>query len=248
MVAASAALTISGVPFMGPIGAARVGYVDGEYVLNLAVDRRADCKLDLVMAGTARRRADGRIGSPGALRGGDARRRHVRPRSQSRRSSRRSSSSPNWPPRTRAISPPPDHSALEKRRARGHRGRPARRLQDHQEGSPLRRGRCRQGQGARSTSPQSIEAGDGFGRGAGRSRSTTSRPRSSAGTSSTPSTRIDGRDLDHGPPDRRRSRRAAAHPRLGPVHPRRDPGAGRGHARHRRRRAVSSTASKAPTR
>ncbi|HEV7277622.1 MAG TPA: polyribonucleotide nucleotidyltransferase [Devosiaceae bacterium] len=52
MVAASAALTISGVPFMGPIGAARVGYVDGEYVLNLAVDRRADSKLDLVMAGT----------------------------------------------------------------------------------------------------------------------------------------------------------------------------------------------------
>jgi polyribonucleotide nucleotidyltransferase len=52
MVAASAALTISGVPFMGPIGAARVGLVDGEYVLNLAVDRRADSKLDLVMAGT----------------------------------------------------------------------------------------------------------------------------------------------------------------------------------------------------
>jgi polyribonucleotide nucleotidyltransferase len=52
MVAASAALTISGIPFMGPIGAARVGYVDGEYVLNLAVDRRADSKLDLVMAGT----------------------------------------------------------------------------------------------------------------------------------------------------------------------------------------------------
>ena len=34
MVAASAALTFSGVPFMGPIGAARVGYIDGEYVLN----------------------------------------------------------------------------------------------------------------------------------------------------------------------------------------------------------------------
>ncbi|WDR06463.1 polyribonucleotide nucleotidyltransferase [Devosia rhodophyticola] len=53
MVAASAALTISGVPFMGPIGAARVGYVDGEYVLNLPVDRRDDSKLDLVIAGTA---------------------------------------------------------------------------------------------------------------------------------------------------------------------------------------------------
>ncbi len=52
MVAASAALTISGVPFMGPVGAARVGYVDGQYVLNLAVDKRADSKLDLVMAGT----------------------------------------------------------------------------------------------------------------------------------------------------------------------------------------------------
>src|SRR5687768_17117182 len=52
MVAASAALTISGIPFMGPIGAARVGYVDGQYVLNLPVDRRSESKLDLVMAGT----------------------------------------------------------------------------------------------------------------------------------------------------------------------------------------------------
>ncbi len=38
MVAASAALTISGVPFMGPIGGARVGYINGEYVLNPHVD------------------------------------------------------------------------------------------------------------------------------------------------------------------------------------------------------------------
>jgi len=53
MVAASAALTISGVPFMGPIGAARVAYIDGEYVLNPSIDRRSDSKLDLVMAGTA---------------------------------------------------------------------------------------------------------------------------------------------------------------------------------------------------
>ncbi len=53
MVATSAALTISGVPFMGPIGAARVGYIDGEYVLNTPIDKRADSQLDLVMAGTA---------------------------------------------------------------------------------------------------------------------------------------------------------------------------------------------------
>lgn len=52
MVAASAALTISGVPFMGPIGAARVAYIDGAYVLNPSIDRRSESKLDLVMAGT----------------------------------------------------------------------------------------------------------------------------------------------------------------------------------------------------
>jgi polyribonucleotide nucleotidyltransferase len=52
MVAASAALTISGVPFMGPIGAARVGYINGAYVLNPMLDQLADSKLDLVVAGT----------------------------------------------------------------------------------------------------------------------------------------------------------------------------------------------------
>ncbi|HEX2802510.1 MAG TPA: polyribonucleotide nucleotidyltransferase, partial [Sphingomicrobium sp.] len=52
MYAASAALTISGVPFMGPIGAARVGFIDGEYVLNPGSAQLAESKLDLVMAGT----------------------------------------------------------------------------------------------------------------------------------------------------------------------------------------------------
>ena len=53
MVAASAALTISGVPFMGPIAAARVGYIDGQYVVNPSIDQMPDTKLDLVMAGTS---------------------------------------------------------------------------------------------------------------------------------------------------------------------------------------------------
>ena len=53
MVAASAALTISGVPFMGPIGAARVGYINGSYVLNPTTDQVKESKLDLVVAGTA---------------------------------------------------------------------------------------------------------------------------------------------------------------------------------------------------
>ncbi len=52
MVAASAALTISGVPFMGPIGAARVGYKDGEYSLNPSLSDVATGELDLVVAAT----------------------------------------------------------------------------------------------------------------------------------------------------------------------------------------------------
>ncbi len=52
MVGASAALTLSGVPFMGPIAAARVGYVDGEYILNPTDDQVAAGSLDLVVAGT----------------------------------------------------------------------------------------------------------------------------------------------------------------------------------------------------
>ena len=52
MIGASAALTLSGVPFMGPIGAARVGYIGGEYVLNPQVDEMPETKLDLVVAGT----------------------------------------------------------------------------------------------------------------------------------------------------------------------------------------------------
>ena len=53
IVATSAALTLSGVPFMGPIGGARVGYIDGEYKLNPHVDEMPESKLDLVVAGTA---------------------------------------------------------------------------------------------------------------------------------------------------------------------------------------------------
>ena len=52
MVAASAALTLSGIPFMGPIAGARVGYIDGGYVLNPTLDQREDAKLDLIVAGT----------------------------------------------------------------------------------------------------------------------------------------------------------------------------------------------------
>jgi hypothetical protein len=72
MVAASAALTLSGVPFMGPIGAARVGYIDGEYVLN-PLSTRCPSPSSTSSSPAPRRRDDGGIGSQGTLR-----RRHAR--------------------------------------------------------------------------------------------------------------------------------------------------------------------------
>ena len=52
MIGTSAALTISGIPFMGPIGASRVGYIDGEYILNPVLETMQDSQLNLVVAGT----------------------------------------------------------------------------------------------------------------------------------------------------------------------------------------------------
>jgi polyribonucleotide nucleotidyltransferase len=53
LLGASAALAISGMPFLGPIGGARVGYIDGKYVLNPTTTQLATSQLDLVVAGTA---------------------------------------------------------------------------------------------------------------------------------------------------------------------------------------------------
>ena len=52
MIGTSAALTLSGVPFLGPIGGCRVGYIDGQYVLNPRLDELSSSALDLVVAGT----------------------------------------------------------------------------------------------------------------------------------------------------------------------------------------------------
>jgi len=52
LVGTSAALTLSGIPFLGPIGGCRVGYIDGEYVLNPTLDRLPHSELDLIVAGT----------------------------------------------------------------------------------------------------------------------------------------------------------------------------------------------------
>jgi polyribonucleotide nucleotidyltransferase len=52
LVAASAALTLSGIPFMGPVGAAKVGFIEGGYVLNPTIDQIKESKLELIVAGT----------------------------------------------------------------------------------------------------------------------------------------------------------------------------------------------------
>ena len=52
MIGASAALTLSGIPFMGPIGGARIGYINGEYILNPTMDQIQESQLDLMVAGT----------------------------------------------------------------------------------------------------------------------------------------------------------------------------------------------------
>lgn len=52
LIGTSAALTISGLPFLGPIGAARVGFIDGEFVLNPTITQLPDSKLNLIVAGT----------------------------------------------------------------------------------------------------------------------------------------------------------------------------------------------------
>ena len=53
MIAASAALTISGIPFLGPIGAAKVGYIDGQFVLNPTIEQMPNINLELSVAGTS---------------------------------------------------------------------------------------------------------------------------------------------------------------------------------------------------
>ena len=52
MIGASAALTISGLPFLGPVGGARVGYLNGDYILNPTIEEMKETELDLVVAGT----------------------------------------------------------------------------------------------------------------------------------------------------------------------------------------------------
>jgi polyribonucleotide nucleotidyltransferase len=61
MIGASAALSLSGIPFDGPIGAARVGYINGEYVLNPSATQLGETQLNLVVAGNSASCSHGRV-------------------------------------------------------------------------------------------------------------------------------------------------------------------------------------------
>ena len=79
MIGCSAALTLSGIPFFGPVAAARVGYKDGQYILNPTADADEGQPARTGGRRHAGRRADGGIRGAGAVRRRHARRRHLRP-------------------------------------------------------------------------------------------------------------------------------------------------------------------------
>ena len=236
MIAASAALTLSGVPFMGPIGAARVGFVDGAYVLNPAVDDmeklrdNPEQRLDLIVAGT--KDAVMMVESEayelseaemlGAVKFGHE----------------------QMQPVIDLIIDMAEASAKEP-----FGFTPA------DTGTLYDRAKAIGGEAMRAAFGirNKLERQDAVGRGEGDDprrphRGGGCRPRPRLGDQEARVRRGPRRHPRrrpphrrprprHRPPDRGRGRRAAAHPRLVAVHPRRDPGAGGDHARHRRRRA-----------
>ena len=146
IVATSAALTLSGVPFMGPVGGARVGYINGEYVLNPHVDEMPESKLDLVVAGTGDAVLMVESEAKELDEDDHARRRHVRPQGLPAGHRRDHQAG-----RSRRQGPARLHRAELWRARSGDaeagRGRAARRLQDHRQAGALRRRRRGQGQG-----------------------------------------------------------------------------------------------------
>ena len=89
LIGASAAVALSGIPFTAPIAAARVGYKDGQYLLNpTSTQVKTESRPGSRRRRHGRGRADGRVGSQGPVRGSHARRRAVRPRADADRGRR----------------------------------------------------------------------------------------------------------------------------------------------------------------
>ena len=234
MIGCSAALTLSGIPFFGPVAAARVGYEDGQYILNPTADQMKTQPARPGGRRHGRRRADGRVRGAGAVRGRHARRRHLRPREL-------------------PAGDPGDHRAGRARRqgpvaAARAVGRGAGAEGPRRCAGPRRPGRglSRAGQaGARTT--RSMRSKQRRWPRRWPPRAWTPRRRRALfhdleadivrNAILDTGMRIDGRDTTHRAADHRRGRHPAARARLRAVHPRRDPGVLRRHARHRPGRA-----------
>ena len=240
MVAASAALTLSGAPFMGPIGGARVGFINNEYVLNPTIDEMKESQLDLVVAGTQDAvlmvESEAKELSEeimlGAVMFGH---RHFQPVIQAIIQLAEKAAKE---PRDFAQ---PDTKAVEKEMLGIVEAGPAQGLCDPGQAPAPGRRRRRQEEGDGALLP---------------GRQGQSRASDAAGRRRVQGARSQDRALEHPrhqqahrrprsrhrAPDRLRSAVPAAHPRLGAVHPRRDPGDRGRHARHRRGRAVDRRA------
>ena len=247
MIGASAALTLSGIPFLGPIAARprRLSSTASTCSTRRSTQTREAATLDLVVAGTAEGVLMVESRGQGAVRGRHARRRHVRPSSLPAGDRGDHRAGRALPPRSRGRSP-------SRRRSRQDGRRPS--------SSAASAPSCAE---AYAETPEA---------GAPRARSTRSRPRPrSCSRPTRPSRRRLGEHVQ-GPrsrrrprrhprhrqahrrprhqdraPDRRRGRRAAARPRLGAVHPRRDPGARASPRSAPARTSRSSTRSRAST-
>ena len=233
MIATSAALTISGVPFMGPIAGARVGYLDGKFVVNPTLDQIEQSTLDLVVAGT--KEGVLMVESEAKELPEDVMLNAVMEGHRS------------FQPVIDAIIQLAEHCAKDplpltepseasktvaaklKSEMRGQAGRG---LCRDPEAAPARPRSARSRPKPRSCSRATSEALAAFGEQFGNLESRCRAQRHPRYRQAHRRPRHQDRAADRG-----RGRRAAARPRLVAVHPRRDPGAGRGHARHRPGRA-----------
>ena len=156
LVAASAALTLSGVPFMGPIGAARVGFINDEYVLNPTLDEMADTQLELVVAGTADAVLMVELEAKELNEDDHARRGDVRP-SPLPAGHQRDHRTGREGREGAARSQDRRQQRARKGNARHGRSRTARRLRDPGEAGSLRGGRRGQGEGHGALFPEGQE-------------------------------------------------------------------------------------------
>ena len=246
MVAASAALTLSGAPFMGPIGGARVGFVNNEYVLNPTIDEMKESQLDLVVAGTQDAvlmvESEAKELSEeimlGAVMFGH---RHFQPVIQAIIQLAEKAAKE---PRDFAQ---PDTTALEKEMLgiveqdlRKAYAIPAKHERQDAVAAVKKPRRWRTSSRTAKDKPELPDA-------AGRRRVQGARSQDRALEHPRHQQAHRRPRSRHRAPDRLRGAVPAAHPRLGAVHPRRDPGDRRRHARHRRGRAVDRRAVRAPT-